>query len=132
MTSDTASESCVGIPTAVSVSPKQEVAPGNDGDCQFAQYFHSTTGGFTCQEHLNITKWEIAPSAALGGLPTFHADGTANVRPTSQTDPCLAFFPGQPSPFTDVGTLLPGFPGHFNLGPLFGFGELQIQVTEIS
>ncbi len=104
---------------------------GNSGDCEFAQYFHSSAGGFTCQESLDITKWEISPSAALGGLPTFHADGTATVHPASLTDPCLAFFPMQPSPFTDADTLLPGFPGHFDLGPLFGVGELQITVTQI-
>jgi hypothetical protein len=102
------------------------VTSGNDGDCQFSQYFHTSGGGgFTCQESLDITLW-----TGTGG--TFVITGTATVHPASLTAPCLALFGGAPS-FTGLDTGLPAAAGHYNLSPLvLGLpGELQIQVTQI-
>jgi hypothetical protein len=102
------------------------VTSGNNGDCQFAQYFHAPSGsGFTCQESLDITSWD-----ATGG--TFVISGTATVSPTSSTGPCLLFFPGT-SPFSGVDSMFPAVPGHFNFGT-FGTlkGEFQLQVTQIT
>src|SRR4029077_11525339 len=37
------------------------VTSGNDGDCQFAQYFHAPAGsGFTCHLSLNVTSWNAS------------------------------------------------------------------------
>jgi hypothetical protein len=101
------------------------VTSGNDGDCEFSQYFHASGGGgFTCQVSLDISSWTGA-----GGM--FVVTGTATVNPTSLTTPCLALFGGQTS-FTGLNTGIPSAPGHFNLGRFFGLpGELQIQVTQI-
>ncbi len=103
------------------------VTSGNNGDCQFAQYFHAPAGGgFTCHESLDITSWNRSGD--------FFATGTVSVNPTSATDPCLAIFPGSAS-FTGVDTGIPAAPGHYNLGVVtFGVGlrgEFQIQVTQI-
>jgi hypothetical protein len=102
------------------------VTSGNTGDCNFAQYFHSTSGGsFTCHEDLDITAWNTA-----GG--SFHITGTAGVTPTGATLPCLAFFPGS-STFTNVDSGIPAAAGHYNFGGLGpGLrGEFQIQVTQL-
>lgn len=102
------------------------VTSGNDGDCEFSQYFHASGGGgFTCQVSLDISSWTGA-----GG--TFVVTGTATVNPTRLTGACLALFGGSPS-FTGLDTGIPSAPGHYNLSPLvFGLpGELQIQVTQI-
>jgi len=101
------------------------VTSGNDGDCQFSQYIHTSAGGgFTCQESLDITSWTGA-----GGTFVINA-ATAKVNPVSATGPCLALFPG-PGGFP-VDTGFPAAPGHFNFGT-FGplKGEFQIQVTQI-
>jgi hypothetical protein len=97
---------------------------GNNGDCQFAQYLHAPSGGFTCQESLNITSWDTSAG--------FVITGTAAVHPTSLTAPCLSFFPGS-SPFSGVGLGVPAAAGHYNLGNLIPGvpGELQITVTQI-
>jgi hypothetical protein len=101
------------------------VTSGNNGDCEFSQYFHAPAGsGFTCEISLDITSWD-------GSGGTFVVTGTATVNPTSQTGPCLAFFPGSAS-FTGVDTGIPAAPGHFNLGGIGGLrGEFQIQVAQI-
>jgi hypothetical protein len=102
------------------------VTSGNDGDCQFSQYFHAPAGsGLTCEESLDITSWHV-----MGG--TFFVTGTATVNPTSLTDPCVAIFPGS-AKFTDFNFGIPAAPGHYNLGSLGpGLrGEFQIQVTQI-
>ncbi len=100
------------------------VTSGNNGDCQFAQYLHSPSGGFTCQESIDVTSWD-----ASGGTFVIIA-ATAKVNPASATGPCLAFFPG-PTGFP-VDTMFPAAPGHFNFGT-FGTlkGEFQVQVTQI-
>ncbi len=101
------------------------VTSGNTGDCQFAQYVHTTPGGATCHESLDITAWD-------GSGGTFVISGTATVNPVAQTAFCLAFFPGSSS-FTGVDTGIPAAAGHFNLGTFGGLkGEFQIQVTQIS
>jgi len=102
------------------------VTSGNDGDCEFSQYFHTSGGGgFTCEVSLDISSWD-----GTGG--TFVVTGTATVRPARLTGPCLAFFPGSAS-FTNVDSEIPSAAGHYNLGPLvFGLpGALQIQVAQI-
>ena len=109
------------------------VASGNTGDCEFAQYVHAPAGsGFTCEESLDITSWDV------GSNGDFFITGTATVKPTSATVPCLAFFPGPGlASFTGIDSLIPAAPGHLNLGTLaLGFGpglsgEFQIQVTQI-
>src|SRR5229473_5668510 len=69
------------------------VTSGNDGDCQFAQYFHAPVGsGFTCHLSLDVSSWN-----ATGG--TFVITGAASVTPTGLTGTCIAFFPGT-SPYS--------------------------------
>jgi hypothetical protein len=102
------------------------VTAGNDGDCQFSQYFHAPAGGgFTCEVSLDITAWD-----ASGG--TFVVSGTATVNPSNLTAPCVAMFPGSVN-FTGDDSGIPAVPGHFNLGGLGPglVGEFQIQVTQI-
>lgn len=101
------------------------VTSGNDGDCQFSQYFHAPSGGgFTCQESLDITSWD-----GSGGTFVIKA-ATVTVHPSSQTGPCLAFFPGLAGFPVDTG--FPAAAGHYNLGGIGGeVGEFQIQVTQI-
>src|SRR6266567_8079474 len=53
------------------------VTSGNDGDCEFSQYFHAPAGGgFTCEESLDITRWWV------GSGGTFLVSGTVAVHPT--------------------------------------------------
>src|SRR5712692_1254813 len=102
------------------------VTSGNDGDCQFAQYFHAPAGGgFTCEESLDITSWN-----ASGG--TFVVSGTASVNPSSLTGPCVSLFPGSTN-FSGVDSGIPAAPGHYNLGGLGPglAGEFQIQVVQV-
>ncbi len=101
------------------------VASGNDGDCEFSQYFHAPAGsGFTCEVSLEITSW-----SGISG--TFVISGTATVHPSSATVPCLALFPGSAN-FTGVDSMIPSAPGHYNLGGIGGIrGELQVQVVQI-
>ncbi len=102
------------------------VNSGNDGDCQISQYVHAPAGsGLTCEESLDITAWDRSG-------PTFLITGTATVHPASATVPCLAFFPPFSASFTNVDSMIPSAPGHYNLGAFAGTrGELQIQVTQI-
>jgi hypothetical protein len=102
------------------------VTSGNNGDCEFSQYFHAPSGsGLTCEVSADITSWS-------GSSGTFVITGTATVNPTSLTGPCVAIFPGSAS-FTGVDSMIPAAPGHYNLGALGpGLrGTLQIQVTQI-
>jgi hypothetical protein len=113
------------------------VTSGNGGECEFAQYFHSPSGGFTCHEEVDIDSWTIAPGT-IGGAPggppanTFHITGTAQVTPSGATVPCLSVFPGGAS-FTNVDSGIPAAPGHYNVGGLGpGLkGEFQLQVTQV-
>ncbi len=101
------------------------VTSGNNGDCNFAQYFHTAAGGgFTCHESDEISSWDAT------GV-TFVASGTASITPTGATTPCLFLFPGSAS-FTGVDFGIPAAAGHYNFGT-FGTlkGEFQIQVTQI-
>jgi hypothetical protein len=102
------------------------VTSGTNGDCQISQYFHAPAGsGLTCEESLDITSWD-------GTGPTFLITGTATAHPTSATAFCLSIFPGSAN-FTNVDSMIPSAPGHYNLGALGpGLrGSLQIQVTQI-
>ncbi len=101
------------------------VASGNNGDCEFAEYFH-IPGVFTgtCHESLDISSW-----VGTGG--TFVISGTATVVPASETAFCLSFFPGSAT-FSGVDTGIPSTAGHFNFGPLGVVGQFVIQVTQIS
>jgi hypothetical protein len=105
-----------------------EATAGTTGDCEYAQYFHEpTVFGATCHESTNLTSWYI------GSNGDFFFSGTATVNPSSLTAFCENF-PGStgPSPFTNVDSLIPAFPGHFNLnGVVPGINELQIQVNPI-
>jgi len=102
------------------------VTSGNDGDCEFSQYFHAPAGGgFTCEESLDITSWN-----ASGG--TFVVSGTASVNPSSLTGHCVSLFPGSTN-FSGVDSGIPAAPGHYNLGGLGPglAGEFQIQVVQV-
>lgn len=100
------------------------VTSGNDGDCEFSQYFHSPTGNITCEVSLDISAWD-----ATGG--TFVITGTASVNPSSLTGPCVAMFPGSTT-FTGVDSMIPAAPGHYPIGSIGGaVGEFNIQVTLI-
>jgi hypothetical protein len=102
---------------------------GNNGDCNYALYIHTSSGGITCEQSVDVTSWAITPGAI--GIPDFFATGTATVHPASATV-CFSLFPGVfPASFTDFDTLLPGVPGHYNLNGFQGFTELQVQVTAI-
>lgn len=101
---------------------------GTTGDCNYALYVHTSSGGVTCEQSVDITSWTIQPGA-FG--PDFFATGTATNNPSSAAI-CFALFPGVfPSSFTDFDTLIPGVPGHYPLNGFMGFVELQIQVTAI-
>jgi hypothetical protein len=101
------------------------VTSGNDGDCQFAQYFHGPSGsGFTCEISMDITAW-----TASGG--TFVITGSASARPVSNAAACLALFPGAAT-YTNVDTGIPAAANHYNLGGIGGVvGEFNIQVVQI-
>jgi hypothetical protein len=101
---------------------------GTTGDCNYAFYIHTSSGGVTCEQSVDVTSWTIK-SGAFG--PDFFATGTATVNPASASI-CFGLFPGvfQPT-FTDFDTLLPGVPGHYHLNGFAGFNQLQIQVTAI-
>ncbi len=105
------------------------VASGNTGDCQFAQYFHTSAGGgFTCHESLDITSW------TTGSNGDFLITGTVTVTPTGLTAPCVAFFPGPGlTSFSGVDSGIPAKAGHYNFGSLGTglVGSLQIQVTQL-
>jgi len=117
------------------------VTSGNIGDGQFAQYVHNPAGGgFTCHVSLNITSWTVRLSPTTGGN-TFFISGTASASPASVATPCLTFFPGGTvtgtnTTYSNVDTLVPAAPGHYNLGgspfpiPVF-IGEFQIQVSQV-
>jgi hypothetical protein len=102
------------------------VTSGNDGDCEFSQYFHGPAGsGFTCQLSIDVTDWTAARGTFIVNAATITA------RPAAVAAPCLAFFPG-PAGFP-VDTQFPAAAGHYNLGPLvLGVpGELQVTVAQI-
>ena len=101
---------------------------GTTGDCEYALYIHTSSGGVTCQQSVDVTSWTIK-TGAFG--PDFFVTGTAAVHPASASI-CFGLFPGVfPPTFTDFDTLLPGVPGHYNLNGFAGFNQLQIQVTAI-
>jgi hypothetical protein len=104
------------------------VTSGNDGDCEFAQYFHGPAGsGFTCHLSLDVSSWD-----ATGG--TFVITGTASVNPTRLTDPCVSFFPGS-NPYSGVDTLIPAAAGQYHPGVSAlapgAVGEFNITVAQI-
>ena len=101
---------------------------GTTGDCEYALYVHTSSGGVTCQQSVDVTSWTIK-TGAFG--PDFFATGTATVHPASASI-CFGLFEGVfPATFRDFDTLLPGVPGHYNLNGFAGFNQLQIQVTAI-
>ncbi len=102
---------------------------GTTGDCNYAFYVHTSSGGVTCEQSVDLTSWTIKASAF--GVPDFFATGTATVHPSSAAI-CFGLFAGVfPSSFTDFDTLIPGVSGHYNLNGFMGLTELQIQVTAI-
>ncbi len=108
------------------------VTSGNTGDCQFAQYIHSSSGsGFTCHISLDITSWDTVPMQPSG--TQFRITGTATASPAAVASQCIQFFP-MTSSFTDFPTGIPAAANHYNVGSgVLGFpvGEFQIQVTQI-
>jgi hypothetical protein len=107
------------------------VISGNNGDCEFSQYFHAPSGGgFTCEESLDITSWE-AKQLSFPFVSFVIDAATATVHPTSLTGPCLELFPGPAGFPFDTG--FPAKAGHYNFGPLvLGLrGTLQVQVVQI-
>jgi hypothetical protein len=104
------------------------VTSGNDGDCEFAQYFHGPAGsGFTCHLSLDVSGWD-----ATGG--TFVITGTASVNPTRLTDACVSFFPGA-NPYSGVDTEIPAAAGQYHPGVSAlapgAVGEFNITVAQI-
>ena len=104
------------------------VTSGNDGDCEFAQYFHAPAGsGFTCHLSLDVSNWN-----ATGG--TFVITGTASVNPTRLTGPCVEFFPGVAN-FSGVDTEIPAAAGQYHPGVSAlapgAVGEFNITVAQI-
>jgi hypothetical protein len=101
---------------------------GTTGDCNYAFYIHTSSGGVTCEQSVDVTSWTIT-TGAFGS--DFFATGTATVNPASASI-CFGLFPGVfPSTFTNFDTLIPGAPGHYNLNGFAGFTQLQIQVAAI-
>lgn len=108
---------------------------GTTGDCNYALYEHTSPGGITCEQRVDVTSWTIKRSSTFPFLPDFFVTGTASVNPTSAAI-CFGLFPGVFTPtFADFDTLLPAAPGHYNLNGLsiggVTFTELQIQVSAI-
>jgi hypothetical protein len=104
------------------------VTSGNDGDCEFAQYFHAPAGsGFTCHLSLDVSSWD-----ASGG--TFVITGTASVNPTRLTEPCVEFFPGS-ADFSGMDTGIPAAAGQYHPGVSAlapgAVGEFNITVVQI-
>jgi len=107
---------------------------GTTGDCNYALYIHTSPGGVTCEQSVDVSSWTIKPSSVTPFSDSF-VTGTASVHPASATI-CFGLFPGVfPPSFTDFDTLLPAAPGHYNLNgvSLAGatFTELQVQVAAI-
>jgi hypothetical protein len=100
------------------------VVAGTEGDCQVSQYFHTRSGGgVTCEQSIDVKEWT--------GIGTFVISGTATTHPSSAAATCL-LAGGAPPAFAGFDTMIPAFPGHYNLNGVFGApGELQIQVTQI-
>jgi len=104
---------------------------GTKGDCQFAEYIHTSSGGVTCHQSGDITSWAIATSPTLR-IPTFFVTGTASVNPSGAAAACLTIPGAFPPSFSNFDTLIPAAPAHYNLNGALGLtGELQIQVTAI-
>ena len=115
--------------TPSEAGPARFPSPDTTGDCNYAFYVHTSSGGVTCEQSVDITSWTI--KAGAFGVPDFFATGTAAVHPSSAAI-CFGLSAGIfPSSFTDFDTLIPGVPGHYNLNGAFGLTELQIQVTAI-
>jgi len=110
---------------------------GTTGDCQFAEYIHSSSVRATCHQSIDATSWTIEPSVFPGfvGIPTFHVTGTATLDPAGAAPICLTLPGVAPASFTDFDTLLPAIPGHTSLPSSFlipgSVGELQLQVTPL-
>jgi hypothetical protein len=107
---------------------------GTTGDCNYALYVHTSTGGVTCEQSVNVSSWTIKPSSFLP-FSDFFATGTASVNPANAAI-CFGLFPGVfPPSFTDFDTLLPAAPGHYNLNGVsqggVTFTEFQVQVSAI-
>ena len=107
---------------------------GTTGDCSYAYYVHTSTTKIDCHQSVDFTAWTIQPSAVLP-FTDFFVTGTASVQPPNATD-CYSLFPGIFAPsFTDVDTLVPAIPGHYNENGATLLGitwpELQYQVTAI-
>jgi hypothetical protein len=104
---------------------------GTTGDCQFAEYIHTSSGGVTCHQSGDITSWTTIDISPTLGIPTFFVTGTATVNPPGAAA-CLAIPGAFPPSFTNFDTLIPAAPGHYRLNGALGLtGELQIQVTAI-
>lgn len=104
---------------------------GTTGDCQFATYIHTSSGGVTCHQSIDATSWAIQISPTLG-IPTFFASGTATVNPSGAAAACLTITGVAPPTFTNFDTLIPAAPGHYHLNGVLGLtGELQFQVTAL-
>ena len=103
---------------------------GGNADCQFAQYFHSPSGGLTCEDSLDITSWTIGQDG------DFLVTGRATIHPANKTEACLSpgFFPNSltySNADTQIPALLPSG-GHLSLGAaLGGVGEFNITETVI-
>jgi hypothetical protein len=110
---------------------------GTTGDCQFAEYIHSSSVRATCHQSIDATSWTIESSVFPGfvGIPTFHVTGTATLDPAGAAPICLTLPGVAPASFTDFDTLLPAIPGHTSLPSSFlipgSVGELQLQVTPL-
>jgi hypothetical protein len=107
---------------------------GTTGDCNYALYIHSSPGGVTCEQSVDVSSWAIKPSSATP-FSDFFVTGTASVHPAGAAV-CFGLFPGVfPPTFRDFDTLVPAAPGHYNLnGVSLGgatFTEFQVQVAAI-
>src|SRR6266571_180616 len=100
------------------------VTSGNTGDCEISQYVHTSSGGVTCEQSLDITSWSGA-----GG--TFVISGTAITNPARTTLLC-PLAGGFPPSFSNFDTGAPAAAGHYNFGTFDGLvGEFQLQVAQI-
>jgi hypothetical protein len=103
---------------------------GTTGDCNYALYIHTSSGGVTCEQSVDITSWTIQPDPFFPAA--FFVTGTATVNPASAVV-CFGLFIGVfPATFSNFDTLAPAAPGHYNLNGVFGLtGEFQVQVAAI-
>src|SRR5260370_26737157 len=65
---------------------------GTTGDCNYALYVPTSSGGVTCEQRVDFTRWTIEPTT-FAPFPDFFGWGTTTWHPSTSTN-CFSPFPG--------------------------------------